>query len=68
MNITFSEWRKNLRIEYVCKLIEDGESETLTIEAIASNAGFVSRSKFNEAFKEIKGLTPSAYIKSQASS
>lgn len=68
LNITFSEWRKNLRIEYVCKLIEDGESETLTIEAIASNAGFVSRSKFNEAFKEIKGLTPSAYIKSQASS
>ncbi len=68
LNITFSEWRKKLRIEYVCKLIEAGEFEILTIEAIASNAGFVSRSKFNEAFKEIKGVTPSAYIKSKASS
>jgi AraC-like DNA-binding protein len=62
--ITFSEWRKNLRIDYVCKMIEAGESKNLTIEAIASNAGFASRSKFIDAFKERKGVTPSAYIKS----
>jgi AraC-like DNA-binding protein len=64
--ITFSEWRKNLRIDYVCKMIEDGESKNLTIEAIASNAGFASRSKFIDAFKERKGVTPSAFIKSIA--
>jgi AraC-like DNA-binding protein len=64
LNITFSEWRKNLRIDHVCRLIELGEAKNLTIEAIATNAGFASRSKFIDAFKERKGVTPSAFIKS----
>ena len=64
LEITFSDWRKNLRIDHVCKLIEDGEAINLTIEAIATNAGFASRSKFIDAFKERKGVTPSAFIKS----
>jgi AraC-like DNA-binding protein len=64
LNITFSEWRKNIRIDYVCQLIEQGETKNLTIEAISSNAGFASRSKFIDAFKERKGVTPSAFIKS----
>ena len=64
LNITFSEWRKNLRIDYVCHLIEQDETKNLTIEAISSNAGFASRSKFIDAFKERKGVTPSAFIKS----
>ena len=67
LNITFSEWRKHLRIDYVCSLIEAGESKNLTIEAIATNAGFASRSKFIDAFKERKGVTPSAFIKSMSS-
>ncbi len=65
--ISFSEWRKNLRIDYVCSLIEAGESKNLTIEAISTNAGFASRSKFIDAFKERKGVTPSAFIKSMSS-
>ncbi len=64
LEITFSDWRKNLRIDYVCRLIEGGEANNLTIEAIATNAGFASRSKFIDAFKERKGVTPSAFIKS----
>ena len=67
LNITFSEWRKNLRIDHVCRLIELGEAKNLTIEAIATNAGFASRSKFIDAFKERKGVTPSAFIKSMSS-
>ena len=63
LDITFSEWRKNLRIDFVCSLIEGGEAKNLTIEAIATNAGFASRSKFIDAFKERKGVTPSAFIK-----
>jgi len=66
LNLTFSEWRKNLRIDHVCKLIEAGESKNITIEAISANAGFASRSKFIDAFKERKGVTPSAFIKSIA--
>jgi len=64
LDITFSDWRKNLRIDHVCKLIEVGEAKNLTIEAIATNVGFASRSKFIDAFKERKGVTPSAFIKS----
>jgi AraC-like DNA-binding protein len=64
LEITFSEWRKNLRIDHVCDLLEQGESKHLTIEAISANAGFASRSKFIDAFKERKGVTPSAFIKS----
>jgi len=67
LNITFSDWRKNLRIDHVCRLIEGGEAKNLTIEAIATNAGFASRSKFIDAFKERKGVTPSAFIKSISS-
>jgi AraC-like DNA-binding protein len=64
LNTTFSEWRRNLRIDHVCKMIEQGQSANLTIEAIAANAGFASRSKFIDAFKERKGVTPSVFIKS----
>jgi AraC-like DNA-binding protein len=38
--------------------------KNLTIEAISANAGFASRSKFIDAFKERKGVTPSVFIKS----
>jgi AraC-like DNA-binding protein len=45
-------------------MIESGESKKITIEAIATNVGFASRSKFIDAFKDQTGITPSAYIKS----
>ncbi len=61
---SFSDWRKKLRIDYAIELMQSGESKKITIEAIATNAGFASRSKFIDAFKEQMGITPSAYIKS----
>lgn len=60
---TFGEWKNDQRINYVCQIIESGKAKDITIEAISINAGFVSRSKFIDAFKERKGVTPSAYIK-----
>ena len=63
---TFGEWKNDLRIEYACQLIEEGNAKRITIEAISSDAGFVSRSKFIDAFKARKGVTPSAYIKEKA--
>lgn len=64
MGITFSQWRKKIRIDYAIELMNAGESKKITIEAISSKAGFASRSKFIDAFKEQVGITPSAYIKS----
>ncbi len=61
---TFSQWRKKHRINYAIEQIKAGASRKITIEAIGKNSGFASRSKFIDAFKEQKGITPSAYIKS----
>ena len=63
---TFGEWKNDMRIEFACQLIDEGNAKRITIEAISSDAGFVSRSKFNDAFKARKGVTPSAYIKEKA--
>ena len=70
----FVEIPKNLSAEDIAQglvrvgfeveeIIEQGKAKDITIEAISINAGFVSRSKFIDAFKERKGVTPSAYIK-----
>ncbi|WP_395618095.1 helix-turn-helix domain-containing protein [Aquirufa sp.] len=66
LNKTFVEWKNDLRIEYACQLIEEGNAKKITIEAISTDAGFVSRSKFIDAFKARKGVTPSVYIKEKA--
>ena len=60
---TFGEWKNDLRIEYASRLIHDGNAKKLTIEAMSTLSGFVSRSKFIDAFKARKGVTPSIYIK-----
>lgn len=62
---TFGEWKNDLRIAYVVELIDAGQANKFTIEALATNAGFMSRSKFIDAFKRRHGLTPSAFIKSK---
>ena len=64
LNSSFSQWRKKIRIDHAIHLINAGESKKITLAAIATHAGFASRSKFIDAFKEQKGTTPSAYIKS----
>ena len=61
---TFSQWRKKHRINYAIEQLNLGVSQKFTLEAVSSSAGFASRSKFIDAFKEQVGVTPSKYIKS----
>lgn len=61
--VSFSEWKNNQRIDYACKMILEGRADKLTVEGISLNVGFLSRSKFIDAFKDRKGLLPSVYIK-----
>jgi AraC-like DNA-binding protein len=63
LNKTFGEWKNDLRINYACELIDTGLARKITIEAISSEVGFISRSKFIDAFKSRKGVAPSVYIK-----
>lgn len=54
------KWRKEYRIDYSCRLIEEGK---LNISEISKKVGYSSPSKFSQAFKEHVGCTPSEYGK-----
>lgn len=60
-NCNFSDYVKKYRIEEAMLHLADAQNEYLTIEAIAGQVGFNSKSTFNTAFKKITGLTPSYY-------
>lgn len=57
---TFIQFVNEIRIGHACKLIADGESH---IAALAYNCGYNSLSNFNRFFKEIKGVSPRAYLR-----
>ena len=54
------KWRNDYKLEYACKLIEEG---SYTISDISKMVGYSSPSKFTQAFKEYIGCTPSEYKK-----
>ena len=54
------KWRKEYKLDYACRMIDDGE---LNISQISKKVGYASPSKFSQAFKEYVGCTPSQYKK-----
>ena len=62
LNINFNTWKNDLKINFVIEQIEKGNNELLTLDALAKQAGFVSRTTFLNAFKQKTGLTPSEYL------
>jgi len=67
--MTFSNLLGSFRVKEACRRIDEGQQySNLTIEAIASNIGFKSRTAFINAFKREVGLTPSEYIRIAESS
>ena len=60
----FSTLLNECRIREACRQINTPDNYGhLTIEAIASNIGFKSRTSFIAAFKKNTGLTPSEYMR-----
>lgn len=59
---TFSCYINKLRIETAIQLISAGKSEKLSINGLASEVGFVSRTTFISAFKKQTGMLPSTFI------
>ncbi len=59
----FSDFINQWRVKEAQKMFTDGKHKAMTIEAIADNVGFRSRSAFNNAFKKFSGVTPSVFIK-----
>ena len=65
LNINFNTWKNDYKINFVIGLMETGSNELLTLDAIAKQAGFGSRTTFFNAFKQKTGLTPSDFLNKQ---
>ena len=60
----FNALLNEYRIKEACRrLIDSNAYGHYTIEGIANSVGYLSRSNFTAIFKEIMGLTPSAFQK-----
>lgn len=62
-NVSFSEWRNNLRVNYAKELIDNGLKFDVTLNVVAQKCGFSASSTFIRAFKQVTGKTPSEYMK-----
>ena len=62
----FADFINRHRVNYVIAELNKGSNQNMSIEGIATEAGFASRSTFYAAFKKITGLTPSEYLKNKA--
>lgn len=61
LGVGFNEWINRHRIEEVKSLLKDPAKRNLTIEAIAGEAGFKTRSVFYNVFKKETGMTPAQF-------
>lgn len=61
LQLTFYDFVNGYRVREVQRRIEAGDSNRLTILALATDAGFASKSTFNLVFKRQTGRTPSEY-------
>jgi len=50
-----------LRVRHAKKLIKEGKTKELTLEAIGQLSGFSTRNTFFMAFKKVEGISPGAY-------
>ena len=61
---SFKQVLNEQRVLEACRILNDpNQSAHLTIEAIAANLGFNSRSNFTVTFKRITGISPSDFMK-----
>lgn len=60
--LTFTDFRNLWRVEHAKRLIQEGKSSELTLEAIGLLSGFNSRNTFLRAFKKTEGFSPQAYM------
>ena len=64
----FTDFINGYRVNYILKRIESGDWRSFTLEGLAKEAGFSSRSTFFSAFKKVTGVSPSQYIQSKKNS
>lgn len=63
LGTSFSEYINSLRVEEAKMHLQNPEFSKYTVVAIGLEAGFSSKTTFNNAFKKFTGFTPSQYRK-----
>ena len=61
MKQPFNDYRNEWRVNHAKKLITEGKTSELTLEAIGHLSGFSSRNAFFMAFKKVEEISPSAF-------
>jgi AraC-like DNA-binding protein len=61
MKLSFYDWIAKLRVEEAKLLLTSPKTNQYTIEQIAEEVGYNSKSAFNKAFKKFTGQTPSEF-------
>lgn len=59
---SFAEYRNGLRMEHAKSLIKAGFLDNNTVEALANECGFVSRTSFSSSFKAYLGKSPRNFV------
>lgn len=54
-NISFTTLKKTVRIKHVERLVQEGFLEQFTVDSLAAEIGYSSRSSFYSAYKEVTG-------------
>ncbi len=62
---SFYDFINRYRIETVKSMLKDEAFKNLTIEGVANEAGFKSKSSFNAAFKKHTQMTPREYLRKE---
>jgi AraC-like DNA-binding protein len=62
---TFNTWKNRRRIEYAIKEINEGYLKKSTLEELAKESGYLSRSNFNQNFQKIEKRSLKRYIANQ---
>lgn len=68
LDTTFFEYVNELRIAHAAKLLSSGRADHLTMDAIATESGFGSRSSFYTWFRKLKGVSPTEWRKAEMTS
>jgi AraC-like DNA-binding protein len=67
MSQTFYDFINSYRVDDVRRRLAKSESKNLNLLRLAMDAGFASKSTFNQVFKKQTGQTPSTYRRAAAS-
>ena len=60
---TFFDWRNRRRVEEAIRLIREGHTGMVTLDALAARCGYRARSTFIQAFRKETGMKPSEYLR-----